>query len=230
MKKSEPIELAIPHDQIAGGNCGVTAIAVITGKSLESCFDLFRNVNPDKYARKSWKGATSDKDRAKVMDLLGLKYRKVTGYIGDSKWFGKRKFLNFDCDPITLRKYIEWHCKSGTTYKIITTLHVQVVKDGWVIDQSGRKPIDEFWGKNKRVVSVWEIFPKRQFVKVMKNHHKIITPLVKQNPRKKGTFGYHSMEIILRKPDGIRYDEFLQQGGRHRDLVWDKKKGHVEWN
>lgn len=50
----------------------------------------------------------------------------------------------------------------------------------------------------------------------------------KGNPRKVGTFGHKSMEIIINAGgDGIRYEEFASEGGRPNDLRWDIDKGHV---
>ena len=38
------------------------------------------------------------------------------------------------------------------------------------------------------------------------------------------------MQIILDNPDGISYESFIKKGGRAKDLTWDVKKGHVEWD
>ena len=45
-----------------------------------------------------------------------------------------------------------------------------------------------------------------------------------ENPRRKGSHGFHSFEVI---EDGITYEEFLERGGRLKDLDWDISKGHV---
>ena len=42
------------------------------------------------------------------------------------------------------------------------------------------------------------------------------------NPRREGTKGYTSMAIVLLAgPKGIKYEDFLAQGGRRVDLAWD---------
>lgn len=48
----------------------------------------------------------------------------------------------------------------------------------------------------------------------------------KANPRKEGSHGYRSMEIIRNNP-GITYEEFIAKGGRGNDLEWDVTKGNV---
>lgn len=48
----------------------------------------------------------------------------------------------------------------------------------------------------------------------------------KDNPRKAGSHGWKSMEIIRKKP-GISYEDFINAGGRNNDLGWDVDKGNV---
>jgi hypothetical protein len=55
---------------------------------------------------------------------------------------------------------------------------------------------------------------------------KKLRPLVDENPRREGTWGFKSMAIILSNP-GITYEDFVAAGGRNNDLVWDIKHGHV---
>lgn len=47
-----------------------------------------------------------------------------------------------------------------------------------------------------------------------------------ENPRREGTHGYKSMQIILDNP-GISYEDFISQGGRANDLRWDIEHGNV---
>lgn len=47
-------------------------------------------------------------------------------------------------------------------------------------------------------------------------------PGLTTNPRREGTNGYKSMDIILKAgTKGIKYEDFLAQGGRRVDLAWD---------
>lgn len=56
----------------------------------------------------------------------------------------------------------------------------------------------------------------------------IIKSNMNENPRRKGTWGYKSFEIILAAGDeGISYEDFLAKGGRNKDLTWDWNHGFV---
>lgn len=52
---------------------------------------------------------------------------------------------------MTLRAFAMYHAKPGVAYLVRTTGHVQVVKDGWIIDQLGPKPASAHWGARKFV-------------------------------------------------------------------------------
>lgn len=53
---------------------------------------------------------------------------------------------------------------------------------------------------------------------------KVITRLVKENPRREGTFGYKSFALIK---DGMTYEDYLAKGGRREDLAWDVERKYV---
>jgi hypothetical protein len=46
------------------------------------------------------------------------------------------------------------------------------------------------------------------------------------NPRREGSYGYRSMEIIIANP-GIAYEDYLARGGRRDDIDWDTKFGNA---
>lgn len=48
---------------------------------------------------------------------------------------------------------------------------------------------------------------------------------VKENPRRKDTWGWKSWEILK---DGMAYEDYLMAGGRLKDLDWDISKGNIE--
>lgn len=49
------------------------------------------------------------------------------------------------------------------------------------------------------------------------------------NPRRKGTFGHASMEIIIAAgKKGISFEDFIAAGGRSKDLNWDINAQNVE--
>jgi hypothetical protein len=55
-----------------------------------------------------------------------------------------------------------------------------------------------------------------------------IVPVVKENPRRKGSFGFKSMQVILKARKPITIEEFTTKGGRLRDLHWDIAFGNVK--
>jgi len=59
-----------------------------------------------------------------------------------------------------------------------------------------------------------------------KNSGKHIYAIKENNPRKAGTHGWHSMQIIYATP-GITYEAFLKAGGRNVDLIWDIEHSNV---
>ena len=55
---------------------------------------------------------------------------------------------------------------------------------------------------------------------------KLYTEL-QENPRRKNSFGFNSMQIIIDNP-GITYEDFISKhNGRRQDLAWDIEKGRV---
>lgn len=60
-------------------------------------------------------------------------------------------------------------------------------------------------------------------------HGKVIrlAPGITTNPRREGTHGYKSMEIIMKSKVGVIYEDFIRQGGRRQDLAWDLAHGNV---
>ena len=61
------------------------------------------------------------------------------------------KFAEFKLLGMTLKTFVDQHTIKGKTYIVTTSSHVQVVKDGIVIDQRGSFPISKYWGKNKKL-------------------------------------------------------------------------------
>lgn len=47
-----------------------------------------------------------------------------------------------------------------------------------------------------------------------------------KNPRREGSHGFNSMQLILDSP-GITYGEYIAAGGRSNDLAWDIKHENV---
>ena len=58
---------------------------------------------------------------------------------------------------------------------------------------------------------------------------KVIKNKSAKNPRREGTHGHRSMEIIMKAgKKGITYAAYIEAGGRNNDLNWDVEKDNVE--
>ena len=214
----KPEGLSLPEGARSGPNCGVTAMAIAANISFDSAWDLLERV--DKRSKK-FTGATFDADREIAYKKLGLKTTKIN--FKDRYDIAKKKG-NF---VLTLKNFVEWGTVKGKTYIVTTTGHVQVVKDNWVIDQGGAKPIDEFHGKAKHVDSIHEVGKLKTARSDSKYSGMCLYAMSKDNHRRQGSFGYHSMQIIIEN-NGISYEDYISKGGRTRDLDWDLDKCHVE--
>ncbi len=65
--------------------------------------------------------------------------------------------------------------------------------------------------------------------RVSKFSGKTLTPspeVANANPRKAGSHGWHSLEIVRSNP-GLTWEAFKEAGGRGNDLDWDISKGNV---
>lgn len=157
-KKPEGLEN--PKDQKQGSNCGVTACAIATGISFQKSWDLHKEIG--KKSNK-WKGSTFNGERKKVLHKLKVDFKSTRFYTKQviKENVIKNYELSFSAYPISLKNYVKRNCNGLSTYIIETTKHVQVVKGGWVIDQRGAKPIDDFWARNHKVTDVIEMLPKK---------------------------------------------------------------------
>lgn len=54
-----------------------------------------------------------------------------------------------------------------------------------------------------------------------------LIPASEENPRRKASHGFKSLQIIIDQP-GVSYDDYLEAGGRLVDLRWDINKGNVK--
>lgn len=54
-----------------------------------------------------------------------------------------------------------------------------------------------------------------------------LTAICSENPRRKNSHGFKSLQIIIDRPD-ISYDDYLAAGGRLVDLRWDINNGNVK--
>lgn len=122
----------------AARNCGPTSIAAIIGVPVGEMMDLYRDVCG--YGPR-WTGGSYFHDFEKILKALGIKFgeqpHKASGTLG--KWF-------------------ERHGAPGRTYIVRTGGHFMAVRDGWLVDQSGSKPVTHRGYARKRVTHVLEVF------------------------------------------------------------------------
>jgi hypothetical protein len=57
---------------------------------------------------------------------------------------------------------------------------------------------------------------------------KWIRRIVSENPRREGTIGHKSFEILIRHGADMPYEAYIESGGRRQDLAWDINKGFAE--
>ena len=124
-----------PADQRPGPNCGVTALAVSAGISFQKAWQTFRAVNPRVYNNR-WKGGTYTSDQTKALERLQI------------------AFYNLPIQKTNLKNFVRDYTQRDTVYMVTTGRHVQTVLNGHVIDQQGKKPINEYWGRKKFVQNV----------------------------------------------------------------------------
>jgi hypothetical protein len=120
-----------------GPNCGVTAVAIVAGVSLDEAMAVIRNIK-NKSGR--WKGSTRHNDR-----ILALEHFKVPH---------KAYALH---DRRKLFAWVRDRAEPGKLYMLRVTRHVVLVKDGWVLDQGGVKRIEQHRSRNCLLSHVVEI-------------------------------------------------------------------------
>tara|TARA_A100001201_G_C4069877_1_gene195437 strand:- start:151 stop:678 length:528 start_codon:yes stop_codon:yes gene_type:complete len=140
------MEFALPKDAFKGGHCGVQAVAVVAGISLNDAFIQFKKHCKFIAKRKRWSGGTHYEDRLVVLDKLNVKYDKLVR---------KQKTGNNKVDKIgygmTLQRFIKDVANPNHVYMVTTTGHVQLVYGNNVLDQGGVVDINDYWGKRKKI-------------------------------------------------------------------------------
>lgn len=118
-------------------NCGVVAVATITGKTVGEVFQYMA----DKYnMHGNWKGRTSQVEVMEVLREYGFTLIQ--------------KFIKGENRGPQLQK----QCfASDTIYLVWTTGHVQVVYNELVYDQSGCFSMEDYWGRRKYIIRIVEV-------------------------------------------------------------------------
>ncbi len=134
--------LALPADAKPGPNCGLTALAVVAGVTLAEATRVYLRQYP-RHPPGNWKGGTRWTYTMQAAKHLGVRYVDDTPLEdGYNIRIVKR---------MSLKTFVKKHALPGKRYMVRTTGHVQVLQDGWVVDQGGVKHIDEYRGASKIV-------------------------------------------------------------------------------
>jgi hypothetical protein len=133
---------AEPHPAPCKPNCGVTAVAVVARKPFDK---VFSDMKRREGKRGNWKGRTFPQEIDRALKDQGV---SATRMEMDAK--SRKQTLKTFVRDVDHKK----------TMIIRTTGHIQVVKDGYVIDQTlaEPKPVEKFSGRNKRVQGVWMVW------------------------------------------------------------------------
>jgi hypothetical protein len=126
--QNKPDGLALPLGARRGPNCGVTAVAAVTGKPFE---DVWNYIRAKYYQSGRWGGGTRDRERADALTHFGMWSLTLK--------LDKRQ---------SLKNWVLTKAQPGATYIVRTGGHVQVVRDGWCLDQTGPHPVAKYWGRN----------------------------------------------------------------------------------
>lgn len=107
---------------------------------------------------------------------------------------------------------------------------------GRFVTQEEFKAIQDSVNEEAEIEACFNLLPKRleekikgkpKEEKISSFAKKILTAKVAENPRKAGTKGRLSFQIILENP-GITFEKFKELGGRSNDLQWDIDHNWVE--
>jgi len=111
----------LPEDHPAAGpHCGVTAVAILAQIPFAQAWAEIRRLA--QYPA-NWKGATRDPERLLVLASHGVRLTAVP------------------CKRMTLGRWAALYCQRDTTYLVVTTGHIQIVRNGVVTDQTGARPV-----------------------------------------------------------------------------------------
>lgn len=60
------------------------------------------------------------------------------------------------------------------------------------------------------------------------NPEMFLVPAVKENPRRKGSFGFKSLAVILKSRKPMQVAKAVDGGARLRDIHWDIEAGNLK--
>ena len=142
------MEFALPKDAFRGNHCGVQAVAVVAGISLDDAFAQFKRNCKRVASKKRWAGGTKHEERVAILQQLNVKYEKLIQK-GSSYIIGH---------GMTLQRFIKDVANPNHVYMVTTTGHVQLIHGNNVLDQGGVVDIQDYWGKRKKISNTVLVF------------------------------------------------------------------------
>lgn len=143
-KNVETVKPPIEHpaNMVYGkGNCGIVAMAICAGVSLDVATEWFRNCRP---RNRNWQGSTHHIDYPKFLREHGVWFRHVE--------YNPKERVR------TIGDFAAWAATPGRLYAIRCADHMMVCRDGWIADQNQIVPVSKHWKRNARLKDHWEIF------------------------------------------------------------------------
>jgi hypothetical protein len=129
-------------------NCGIVAIAALTGQEYRTVWEWFRKKNK---RPGQWRGATFASDYPEALAALGKKESRLI-FEGkkSAKKIGQQR-------PMPLHYWVSIYSKKypGKKFLVNSCNHTMAVENGVVLDQSGIKPVNEHKSKGRRITKAW---------------------------------------------------------------------------
>ena len=130
--------MALPEGNLRGGNCGVTAVAIATGRPFNEVWDFIKK----SAGRRRWNGSTSLIDRFVALKHFGV-YFTVEPLVG-------KPMLQDWIRQVAIKE-------PNVRFMVTTCDHVQIVKGTSVIDQCGLKDYIGYRWKRKHVINIMRL-------------------------------------------------------------------------
>jgi hypothetical protein len=126
----------VAADDPRGPNCGLTAIAIVTGRPYAEVLAIYKRLFK---TRRGWRGGTTHMQRVELLYYLGVDHDAIV--------LKRRvKVRNFKAEP-------------GKLYILRHAGHVCTLRDGWIADQRGPVPAAVYKYRECFVTHVLELTP-----------------------------------------------------------------------
>lgn len=133
VEESKTIDgMVLPKDNKLGPNCGITAVAVMAGTTYAEAERVIRSLG--RFTRR-WKGGTNHELRREALKILG------------------HELIDIEVPRCTMQTFVRKYARPGVRYMVRTSGHVQVVKDGYLLDQLGCYRVTGLRPQDRKIVT-----------------------------------------------------------------------------